>query len=95
MKPTSKTTTVTEVKPPKEFPEIMAMPVGELSEKIRSSLDTFYREGLYSVNLAYMARAAMLLEELSAVDPEVKMIAVPLKHVAAVEATLGYLVNAG
>jgi hypothetical protein len=143
MKPTSKLTAVIQAKPPKEFPEIMAMTTEQLVEKIRLALEKFYSEGLYSTHLSQMERAAVLLTEyhnaaVSAPDSklieavralyyaavwhpdrpvdaaalwttvrdaagfepgqsptstEVKMIAVPLQHVPAIEATLAYLVK--
>jgi hypothetical protein len=63
MTPKSKLVATIETAPPKEFPHIVAMPVEQLVEKMRLSIDGFYREGLYSENLSYMARAAVLLSE--------------------------------
>jgi hypothetical protein len=63
MTPKSKLVATIETAPPKEFPHIVAMPVEQLVEKMRLSIDGFYREGLYSENLSYMARAIVLLTE--------------------------------
>jgi hypothetical protein len=102
MKPTTKLTATIAAKPPKEFPEIMAMTTEQLVEKIRLALERFYSEGLYSVHLAQMARAIVLLTEYANAEPTVvtqgpviregfALLEVPLEHVPAIEATLGYL----
>lgn len=63
MKATSKLTAVIAATPPKEFPEIAAMTAEQLVEKIKLALEKFYSEGLYSVHLAQMARAMVLITE--------------------------------
>jgi hypothetical protein len=49
---------------PKEYPEITGMTAEQLIERIRVSINDFYRQGLYSPHLATLARAAVLLSEM-------------------------------